>query len=57
MARKLASELIQRADTLMYGAKGKRAEHVYATAVQVVNGQLVELEGAFDRQRDSRNDA
>src|SRR5215217_7345633 len=45
VARKLAAELIHRADTLMYGAKGKRAEHVYATAVQVQNGQLTELEG------------
>ena len=54
VARKLAAELIHRADTLMYGAKGKRAEHVYATAVQIQNGQLVELEGAFDKRRDSR---
>ena len=43
VARKLAAELINRADTLMYGAKGKRAEHVYATAVQIQNGQLAEL--------------
>jgi diguanylate cyclase (GGDEF)-like protein len=50
VARKLAAELIHRADTLMYGAKGKRAEHVYATAVQIQNGQLVELEGAFDKR-------
>src|SRR5262245_8280695 len=54
VARKLATELIHRADTLMYGAKGKRAEHVYATAVQIQNSQLVELEGAFDKRRDSR---
>jgi diguanylate cyclase (GGDEF)-like protein len=54
VARKLAAELIHRADTLMYGAKGKRAEHVYATAVQIQDGQLVELEGAFDKRRDSR---
>jgi diguanylate cyclase (GGDEF)-like protein len=56
VARKLAAELIHRADTLMYGAKGKRAEHVYATAVQVKNGQLVELEGAFDRRKGAAND-
>jgi len=43
VARKLAAELINRADTLMYGAKGKRAEHVYATAVQIQNSQLAEL--------------
>ena len=54
VARKLAAELIHRADTLMYGAKGKRAEHVYAMAVQIQDGQLVELEGAFDKRRDSR---
>ena len=54
VARKLAAELIHRADTLMYGAKGKRAEHVYATAVQIENGQLTELEGAFDNRRDVR---
>ena len=54
VARKLAAELIHRADTLMYGAKGKRAEHVYATAVQIQNSQLVELEGAFDKRRDAR---
>jgi hypothetical protein len=54
VARKLAAELIHRADTLMYGAKGKRAEHVYATAVQIQDGQLVELEGAFDKRRNSR---
>jgi diguanylate cyclase (GGDEF)-like protein len=56
VARKLAAELIHQADTLMYGAKGKRAEHVYATAVQIQNGQLVELEGAFDKQIDARDD-
>ena len=56
VARKLAAELIHQADTLMYGAKGKRAEHVYATAVQIQNGQLAELEGAFDKRIDARDD-
>jgi diguanylate cyclase (GGDEF)-like protein len=56
VARKLAAELIHRADTLMYGAKGKRAEHVYATAVQIENGQLVELEGAFDKRQAPRGE-
>jgi diguanylate cyclase (GGDEF)-like protein len=55
VARKLAAELIQRADTLMYGAKGKRASHVYAMAVQIENGQLTELEGALDRRKDLRD--
>ncbi len=54
VARKLAAELIHQADTLMYGAKGKRAEHVYATAVQIHNGQLAELDGAFDKRGDRR---
>jgi hypothetical protein len=39
----------------MYGAKGKRAAHVYATAVQILNGQLVELDGAFDKRNDARD--
>ena len=56
VARKLAAELIHQADTLMYGAKGKRAEHVYATAVQIQNGQLVEREGALDKRLDARDD-
>jgi hypothetical protein len=38
----------------MYGAKGKRASHVYAMAVQIENGQLTELDGAFDRRKDGR---
>jgi diguanylate cyclase (GGDEF)-like protein len=57
VARKLAAELIHRADTLMYGAKGKRADHVYTTAVQIQNGQLIELDGAFDRRSDDRSQA
>jgi diguanylate cyclase (GGDEF)-like protein len=56
VARKLAAELIHQADTLMYGAKGKRADHVYATAVQIVNGELTELDGAFDRGKKQANE-
>ena len=54
VARKLAAELIHRADTLMYGAKGKRAAHVFATSVHIENGRLVEIEGGFDRGQDAR---
>jgi diguanylate cyclase (GGDEF)-like protein len=43
VARKLAAELIHRADTLMYGAKGKHAQHVYSTSVRIENGQLREI--------------
>ena len=56
VARKLAAELIHQADTLMYGAKGKRAEHVYATAVRIQSGQLAELDGAFDKRADAREE-
>src|SRR5215212_10580173 len=38
VARKLAAELIQRADQLMYDAKGRKSEHVHCTAVHVANG-------------------
>ena len=47
VARKLAAELIHRADTLMYDAKGTRADHVYATAVRIDRGELVEIPDAF----------
>jgi diguanylate cyclase (GGDEF)-like protein len=43
VARKLAAELIQRADRLMYDAKGRKSEHVHCTAVRVSNGRLVDL--------------
>ena len=48
VARKLAAELIQRADKLMYDAKGKKSVHVHSTAVRVSNGRLVDL--AFERE-------
>ena len=43
VARKLAAELIQRADKLMYDAKGKKSVYVHHTAVRVSNGRLVDL--------------
>jgi len=54
VARKLAAELIHRADTLMYGAKGKHADHVYATAVRIERGELVEIPDAFEHCREQR---
>ena len=42
-ARRLAAELIRRADLLMYEAKGRRAEHIYLSRVRVEHGELVEL--------------
>jgi diguanylate cyclase (GGDEF)-like protein len=43
VARKLAAELIQRADALMYDAKGLKSAHVHCTAVAAANGQLIEI--------------
>jgi diguanylate cyclase (GGDEF)-like protein len=42
VARKLAAELIHRADTLMYEAKSQRSTHVHSTAVRVEDGTLVD---------------
>ena len=46
VARKLAAELIQRADALMYDAKGRRSAHVHCTAVAVSGGQLIDVPSA-----------
>ena len=43
IARQLAAELIQRADALMYEAKSHHAQRVYAGALAVVDGGLVDL--------------
>ena len=43
VARQLASELIQRADSLMYDAKSRRSERVHVTAVTVENGAIVDI--------------
>jgi GGDEF domain-containing protein len=43
IARKLAHELVDYADKLMYHAKGERASHAYTTRVRIDQGQLVEI--------------
>ena len=48
IARRLASALIQRADKLMYEAKGERASHIYLLRVKVENGELVEIADESD---------
>jgi diguanylate cyclase (GGDEF)-like protein len=53
VARKLAAALIQRADQLMYDAKGRKSEHVHCTSVRVANGHLVDLVSA---ERESSGD-
>jgi diguanylate cyclase (GGDEF)-like protein len=54
VARKLAAELIHRADTLMYGAKGSRSDEVHSTAVKVEGGELVEIPGAIGKYKEPR---
>jgi diguanylate cyclase (GGDEF)-like protein len=43
IARRLASALIQRADKLMYEAKGQRASHIYLLRARIVDGELVDV--------------
>jgi diguanylate cyclase (GGDEF)-like protein len=43
VARKLAAELIHRADKLMYDAKGIQSTRVHPAAVRVVKGELSDL--------------
>jgi diguanylate cyclase (GGDEF)-like protein len=43
IARRLAADLIQRADKLMYEAKGERASHIYLQRVRIHDGVLVEI--------------
>ncbi len=43
IARRLAADLIQRADRLMYEAKGQRASHIYLLRMKIEDGALVEF--------------
>jgi GGDEF domain-containing protein len=45
IARRVAADLIQRADKLMYEAKGERASHIYLLRVKIEDGALVEYDG------------
>ncbi len=47
VARKLAAELIHRADQLMYDAKGRKADRVHPVAVEVNDGALIEIAAAL----------
>jgi diguanylate cyclase (GGDEF)-like protein len=49
VARKLAAELIHRADQLMYNAKTRKAAHVHPIAVRVEDGALVDIPGSFEQ--------
>jgi len=46
IARRLAADLIQSADKLMYEAKGERASHIYLVRLKIENGELVEIADA-----------
>src|SRR5204863_9223936 len=43
IARRLAAALIQRADQLMYEAKGERASHIFLARVSIADGALVDV--------------
>jgi GGDEF domain-containing protein len=43
IARRLAASLIQKADELMYEAKGERASHIYLMKARIANGEIVEM--------------
>jgi diguanylate cyclase (GGDEF)-like protein len=43
IARRLAADLIQRADKLMYEAKGDRANHIYLVRQRLLHGVLKEI--------------
>ena len=57
VARKLAAELIHRADQLMYTAKAEKASHVHPIAVRVLNGAPVEMPGMFEKAPESKTSA
>jgi diguanylate cyclase (GGDEF)-like protein len=50
VARKLAAELIQTADKLMYDAKSGQSDHVHSAAVRVDQGRVVEIPDAIPRR-------
>lgn len=54
IARRLSADLIQRADKLMYEAKGERANHIYLLRAKIENGQLVDF---TDEKSDRRQAA
>jgi diguanylate cyclase (GGDEF)-like protein len=48
-ARHIADALIQRADELMYEAKGQQAGHIHFLRARIENGRLVEMTGDSPR--------
>ena len=56
IARRLAADLIQRADKLMYEAKGERASHIYLQCVRIHDGVLVEIPDGSQQDLQFPND-
>jgi diguanylate cyclase (GGDEF)-like protein len=54
IARRLAADLIQRADKLMYEAKGERANHIYLLRTRIENGMLVDVTDGEDPAQPER---
>jgi diguanylate cyclase (GGDEF)-like protein len=52
IARRLAAGLIQRADNLMYEAKGERASHIYLLRAEIKDGQLIDRADDHDFEAD-----
>jgi diguanylate cyclase (GGDEF)-like protein len=48
-SRHVADALIQRADELMYEAKGQQAGHIYFLRARIENGQLIEMSSESPR--------
>jgi GGDEF domain-containing protein len=46
VAHRLSADLFQRADKLMYDAKGQRANHIHLLRMRIDNGELVEMSEA-----------
>jgi diguanylate cyclase (GGDEF)-like protein len=42
IARRLSADLIQRADKLMYEAKGERSNHIHLVRAKLDNGEIVD---------------
>ena len=54
VARKLATELIHRADTLMYGARESRSDQIHSTVVKAESGELIEIGNRVPKVKESR---
>jgi len=49
IARRLSTDLMQRADKLMYDAKGERVSHIHLLVTRIEHGELVEMPDAGQR--------